>query len=451
MRILFLILLTLSFAETLAQPKVLLMREMSVKEQSVLEPTYQNSIKSGNYPIAKTLEEALKTALAQPKLSIQVFVKAYVGAKGTIDYVFLDLPEQFINSSDSAVTKLKDKLKTQLADYRAPVIADCPFLFDAEYGPPRRNVKQNDTSLVDVPQLLACKDTLAIKQLVLTNLQLGEVPMAIYRFPNLEVLLLGGNDLNSVTINFRKLPKLKRLDLQNNKLTNKSINLTKNKSLIVLNLKENKLTDIPPAVKNCKRLYSLLLAANDLSQLSGSKFKRLRSVADLNLYKTNLTKVPRQISKMKQLEILDLYHNNLTELPLSIAKLSKLTQLAVAHNQISYLPSNLYKLKHLHTLYAHHNRLTRVPDKIEELPTLKILDLGYNWFNNFPAQVTKIQQLEELNLTSNNLTTFPDELLQLAKVKKLYLWGNPFLTNTTEQSYAPQLNALKARNIEVFH
>jgi Leucine-rich repeat (LRR) protein len=451
MRLLLMLLFIFSFLKTIAQPKVLLMSEMSVKEQSVLEPSYQNSIKSGNYPIAQTLEEALKTALAQPKLRIHVFVKAYVGAKGTIDYLFLDLPEQFTNSSDSAVAKLKEKLKSLLADYKAPIIADCPFLFGAEYGPPRRNAKQNDTSLVDVPQLLAFKDTLAIKQLVLTNLQLGEVPVAIYRFPNLEALLLGGNELNSVTIDFRKLPKLKRLDLQNNKLTNKRIHLTKNNSLIVLNLKENKLTDIPPAVKNCKRLHSLLLAANDLSQLSGRNFKQLRSVVDLNLYKTNLTKVPRQISKMKQLEILDLYHNNLTELPLSIAKLSKLTQLAVAHNQISYLPYNLYKLKHLHTLYAHHNRLTRVPDKIEELSALKILDLGYNWFNNFPAQVTRIQQLEELNLTSNNLTAFPEELLQLAKVKKLYLWGNPFLTNTTEQHYASQLNELKAKNIEVFH
>lgn len=451
MRLLLMILFISSLAKTLAQPKVLLMNEMPLKELSVLEPTYQNAIKSGNYPIAKTLEEALKIALAQPKISIHIAAKAYIGPKGTIDYLFLDLPEQFTTRSDSAVTQLKENLKRQLTSYKAPVIADCPFLFYAEYGPPRRNAKQTDTSLVDVPQLLACKDTLAIQQLVLTNLLLGEVPTAIYRFPNLEVLLLGGNDLNSVNIDLRKLPKLKRLDLQNNRLTNKSIRLTKNKSLIVLNLKENKLTDIPPAVKNCKRLYSLLLAANDLSQLSGSKFKRLRSVVDLNLYKTNLTKVPRQISKMKQLEVLDLYHNNLTELPLSIAKLQKLTQLAVAYNQISYLPPNLHQLKKLHTLYAHHNRLTRIPDKIDELPALKILDLGYNWFNNFPIQLTRIQKLEELNLTSNNFAEFPDELLKLGKVEKLYLWDNPFLDNKGETKYSSQLNALKAKNIEVFH
>lgn len=450
MRLLVLLLPIIFAVTTLqAQPKVLKTDELTYREHMTLMGKYPNPIAVANQGIEKKVREVLLIALASPKINNYVMLQIMVGKTGHVDYVFFDMPG--FKATDSLIARMKDVFKKELTEYTVPDISSCPFNFPIMFGNPPRNVKQVDSSLIDLPQLLSCTDTLSIKKLILFGLELKEVPSAIYRFPNLEDLNLGFNELTSVKIDLKKLPKLKKLDLQKNSITNKSLSLTKNKTLKFINLKENKLTTIPPAVKNCKRLYSLLLAGNELADLNGASFKHLSSLVDLNLYKTGITSLPRQVSKIRKLEVLDLYHNKLTGLPKSIVKLRKLTHLAISHNEINNLPSNLHKLKRLHTIYAHHNRLSQLPDKINELPALKILDLGYNWFTNFPIQLTKFRKLEELNLTSNNFTEFPEELLKIGKVEKLYIWGNPFLTNTGEAQYASQLNALKAKNIEVFH
>ncbi|WP_192579165.1 leucine-rich repeat domain-containing protein [Dyadobacter aurulentus] len=308
-----------------------------------------------------------------------------------------------------------------------------------------------DSTISSIDALSEIQDTLGIKYISLSKSLLTTIPAAVYRFPNVEALLLSDNDIESVDLNLSRLPKLKQIDMTGNILRDGSIRLSKNKSLKMLMLQKNQLNDIPRAVKRCKGLEMLWLGSNRLSKLRSKSFRRTKSVLDLNFYKSGLTVLPSGIKKMKRLEVLDLYYNNLKSLPKTITKLRSLTHLAIAHNQIEALPADIEKLSKVHTLYAHHNHLSKLPERFSKIKNLKLLDLGYNWFVQFPEPLTSFVNLQELDLSSNNFQDFPEQLLKIQKLEKLYLRGNPFIKPGSDIMYSKQLSVLKDRNIEVFY
>jgi len=392
-----------------------------------------------------------------PKVPSPGFVisfHAMVSKEGRVDHLLFQATFDSKSNGDSLSTKLKEALIAQVSQYKS-VVPGKSFTWNfhrmiGKFKTPRE-VRKADSSLSNVKDAIAFVDTLGIKRLFFHELELKDVPAVIYRFPHLEELYLGKNELKEAEIDLKRLPRLTQLHLQGNQLTKESLKITRNKNLSLLNLNENKMTDIPQAAKNCKRLDILWLGGNDLNQLSGSGFKGLRRVKDLNLYKTNIAAVPTGIKKMKRLVVLDLYHNKLTEVNPAVCKLKRLTHLAVSHNELTSLPEKIFKLKKIHTLYAHHNRLSKLPGKITQLEQMKILDLGYNWFTDFPAQITAFTKLEELDLSANNFHEFPGQLLLIPHLDKLYLRGNPFLESSAEVKYASQLGNLKNKNIEVFY
>ncbi|WP_082292438.1 leucine-rich repeat domain-containing protein [Leptospira noguchii] len=63
-----------------------------------------------------------------------------------------------------------------------------------------------------------------------------------------------------------------------------------------------------------------------------------------------LTTLPKEIGKLKNLQELDLIGNQLTTLPKEIGNLQKLQYLDLAHNQLTTLPKEIGKLKKLNVL-----------------------------------------------------------------------------------------------------
>lgn len=63
-----------------------------------------------------------------------------------------------------------------------------------------------------------------------------------------------------------------------------------------------------------------------------------QNIRELNLSHKDLTGIPDEVYRLKQLRVLDLSYNNLTVIPEAIFKLPHLRTLVISHNYISSLP-----------------------------------------------------------------------------------------------------------------
>ncbi len=459
MKYLILSALLLAFGTLCAQPKVMTMQayesngtsEMKLRERY---PKFTDAKKGAilNQSLQKIVTETLK---AKGLVDYHLMYSAYVSETGTLDYV---LYNYFAGDKvkDSLRTILDRDLPAQFQDWKLEGFEGKKFGFSGMFtmGRPafERKVRTGD-SLVGSLELAHTEiDTLRIKQLVLDESDLAEVPYAlIYRFPNLEYLDLHGNKLTEINLELAHLPKLENLDLRFNKLSQDKITLTKNKSLKILNLQGNVLTDTPDAARVSKRLESMWLGGNKTLALDNRSFRQLRRVRDLNFYGCDLTTLPNGLRKLRRLEVLDLYYNKFAYLPKPVTKLKKLTHLAVANNELMTLPDRIDRLKRLQILYAHHNHLGHLPERAARLKNLNLLDLGYNLYSEFPKEIAALPNLRELDLSGNQLTSFPAPLSELRYLEKLYLRGNPFLRDETAQAYLPYIKKLEANPTEVFY
>ncbi len=312
-----------------------------------------------------------------------------------------------------------------------------------------RKVRSDSVTLSTVEELQMHEDTQAIQKINLSGLELGSVPAVIYRFPNLEELDVSGCGLEKLDLDVKRLPKLRMVNVSNNQLTEWRI--SRNKSIAILNIQGTGLKRIPKEIGGCKGLSSVWLGFNTGLDLRRRDFRRIRRVRDLNLYRSELTALPRSIRRLRKLEVLDLYHNQLTALPSGLTRLRRLSHLAVSNNQLTYFPDNMQRLRRLQFLYAHHNRLSWLPEAIGRLENLEVVDIGYNWFSVFPAALLNLRHLGELDISANNFNAFPPELLQMQGVGKLYMRGNPFLEKQAAPTDTVYLEALKREVAEVYH
>lgn len=412
------------------------------------------------FSVQARMKSAVQSALSLDRMTdLNLWCSIYLNAEGRVDYVLYEfMPVAGEGSmkpatgTDSLSRVLEAKLPAFLNEVISSRNAGSKSIYrtfsDVQAFP--SGVKK-DSTVFGLASALAAQDTLKVSKLHLSRSLLAEVPNVIYRFPNLQMLMLDDNDLKSASINMKRLPKLRHIDLSRNVLDSKEVRISKNTSLKWLNLQKNGMHDIPAAVQSCKSLQTLWLGYNPADRLSNKSFRKLKKLRDLNLYRADIAVLPKGIKKLRNLEVLDLYYNKLESLPASIVNLKKLTHLAISHNQLKELPERIDKLASVHTLYAHHNRLSKLPPSIVNMQNLKILDLGFNWFTTFPSELTSFVRLSELDLSSNNFPEFPEQLLKIQNLGKLYLRGNPFLQKDSEDKYSRQLGQLKSRHIEVFY
>ncbi len=152
---------------------------------------------------------------------------------------------------------------------------------------------------------------------------------------------------------------------------------------------------------------------------------------NLNLDHNQLTNLPTQIGKLKNLTRLDLYDNQLSSLPAQIGELKNLTELYLEGNQLSSLPAQIGELKNLTVLDLSYNQLSSLPAQIGELKNLSYFNLRNNQLRSLPAQIGELKALEHLFLEHNPLQSLPDSLLDIPNVA-IYVAGNPDLKVSDE-------------------
>jgi tetratricopeptide (TPR) repeat protein len=153
-------------------------------------------------------------------------------------------------------------------------------------------------------------------------------------------LLLSDLNLHELPTEIGQLTQLTTLDLGNNQLTTLPAEVWQLTQLDMLTLGINQLTALPPEIGQLIKLRSLALFSN------------------------RLTTVPAEIGQLTQLTMLYLGYNQLTTLPAEIGQLTQLTRLFVNDNQLTALPVELRELHKLTHLVLHGNPSLDLPPDI---------------------------------------------------------------------------------------
>jgi Leucine-rich repeat (LRR) protein len=112
--------------------------------------------------------------------------------------------------------------------------------------------------------------------------------------------------------------------------------------------------------------------------------------------------LPTTIGDLSCLEILYVYNNELTELPAEIAKLRNLHTLCAQHNNISTLPPQIFTLTSMKTLYLHDNKLKELCGGIGNMSELTTLTLERNVLSSLPIDLIKLNKLEYFTFFTND-------------------------------------------------
>ena len=128
----------------------------------------------------------------------------------------------------------------------------------------------------------------------------------------------------------------------------------------------------------------------------------------LNLWKKQLGRVPDSVWEQTGLETLVLADNQLSEVSEQIGRLRRLRMLDLGHNGLTKAPEALADLDGLTDfLYLHDNRLSSLPSSLASLTKLRYLNISENAFEAFPECVASMASLIELRASDNQLSGAP--------------------------------------------
>jgi Leucine-rich repeat (LRR) protein len=145
-------------------------------------------------------------------------------------------------------------------------------------------------------------------------------------------------------------------------------------------------------------------------------------IVHLNLWKYRLGQVPESVWEQTDLETLVLADNDLNEISANMGRLRRLRMLDLGHNALRSVPESLGELKDLSDfLYLHDNRLASLPSSLAHLTRLRYLNISENAFETLPECICGMHSLIELRASDNPLRALPDCLRQLTSLRELHL------------------------------
>ncbi len=214
-------------------------------------------------------------------------------------------------------------------------------------------------------------------------------------------------------------------------------------------------------------LFSLLLALVSQSSFAQSKLlseeelkdaivyhnidkalKKSGEVYILDLSSKGLEKLPKAVSRFRNLQTLILTDNQLTEFPPILARLKKLQTLYIDSNNIENLfleTSDPRSFKNLEYLYIGFNPIKSIPDNIKDIDLTLISLSGCKYLDLDKAftPIAGIESLAELDLSYLNLDTIPWEVANLYDLTVLNLSANPSMEWDTSLHFLSQNKSLE--------
>ncbi|KAG5847570.1 volume-regulated anion channel subunit LRRC8D [Anguilla anguilla] len=215
------------------------------------------------------------------------------------------------------------------------------------------------------------------------------------------------------------------LNSENNKMIGLE-SMRELRQLKTLHLKSN-LTKIPTNITDLSPHLLKLVVHNDGTKLLVlNSLKKMMNLAELELHNCELERIPHAIFSLTNLQELDLKSNIIrtVEEVISFQHLKRLTCLKLWHNKIITLPVSISQVKSLESLYLSHNKLDSLPTSLFSLPKLRYLDLSNNSIAVIPPEVGFLQNLQHFAITSNKVEILPKQLFRCVKLRTLCLGHN---------------------------
>ncbi|XP_068095930.1 volume-regulated anion channel subunit LRRC8D [Hyperolius riggenbachi] len=225
--------------------------------------------------------------------------------------------------------------------------------------------------------------------------------------------------------NLRELYLMGNLNSENNKMIGLD-SLRELRHLKILYVKSN-LTKIPSNITDVAPHLTKLIIHNDGTKLVVlNSLKKMLNVAELELHNCELERIPHAIFSLGNLQELDLKLNSIRTIEevISFQHLKRLTCLKLWHNKIVSIPQSISQVKNLESLYLSNNKLESLPVALFHLQKLRHLDVGHNCITVIPIEIGMLQNLQHLYVTGNKVDTLPKTLFKCNKLRTLCLGQN---------------------------
>ncbi|KAM4641427.1 volume-regulated anion channel subunit LRRC8D [Discoglossus pictus] len=225
--------------------------------------------------------------------------------------------------------------------------------------------------------------------------------------------------------NLRELYLMGNLNSENNKMIGLE-SLRELRHLKILYVKSN-LTKIPSNVTDVAPHLTKLVIHNDGTKLLVlNSLKKMINVAELELHNCELERIPHAIFSLTNLQELDLKANSIRTIEeiISFQHLKRLTSLKLWHNKIVSIPQSISQIKNLEALYFSNNKLESLPAALFQLQKLRYLDVSYNCISVIPLEIGLLQNLLHLYVTGNKVDILPKTLFKCIKLRTLCLGQN---------------------------
>jgi Leucine-rich repeat (LRR) protein len=135
-------------------------------------------------------------------------------------------------------------------------------------------------------------------------------------------------------------------------------------------------------------------------------------VYKLTLKGDKLTEIPKEIARLKNLQILVLKRNKIDSLVFDFSSTPYLQVLDVSRNNLTYISPDIEQLTHLKKLLLGENNLTSLPPTIGNLKELVFLDLWGNEITDLPESLNDIPTLKKIDMRVIQLNYQQQEELQ---------------------------------------
>ncbi|XP_044883963.1 volume-regulated anion channel subunit LRRC8D [Mauremys mutica] len=225
--------------------------------------------------------------------------------------------------------------------------------------------------------------------------------------------------------NLRELYLIGNLNSENNKMIGLE-SLRELRHLKILHVKSN-LTKVPTNITDVAPHLTKLIIHNDGTKLVVlNSLKKMMNVAELELQNCELERIPHAIFSLSNLQDLDLKSNSIRTIEevISFQHLKRLTCLKLWHNKIVNIPSSITHVKNLESLYLSNNKLESLPVAVFSLQKLRCLDVSYNSIAAIPVEIGLLQNLQHLHITGNKVDILPKQLFKCVKLRTLSLGQN---------------------------
>jgi len=164
--------------------------------------------------------------------------------------------------------------------------------------------------------------------------------------------------------------------------------------------------------------------AEGLTEFPRELFELADHIEVLDMSGNNLSELPSDFGRFKNLKILFLSNNQFDHIPDVITDCPNLEMIGFKSNQIKTISESALPIK-TRWLILTDNQISKLPDSIGQLSRLQKLALAGNQISSLPDTMANCRNLELIRLSANQLGAVPDWLFQLPKLAWLAFSGNP--------------------------